>query len=146
MRDPRRRSCFVIMPYGEKVDPDGCRINFDIVYELIIKQAIIDIKTLSGVQIDCVRADKIEETGSIHADIFERIATDEIAIVDITTLNPNVFYELGIRHALRKGVTVLMKRAGGSIPFNIQGMRTIKYDYSDVDSYARTRDQIQRFV
>lgn len=51
--------------------------------------------------------------------MFEQIAMDDIAIVDITTLNPNVFYELGIRHALRKGVTVLMKKVGSSIPFNI---------------------------
>ena len=41
---------------------------------------------------------------------------------------------------------MLMKKVGSSIPFNIQGMRTIDYDYSDVDSYARTREQIQRFI
>ncbi len=146
MRNPRRKSCFVIMPYGEKTDPDGNRINFDIIYEFIIKKAILDMKILFGVEIDCIRADKIEETGSIHIDMFEQIATDDIAIVDITTLNPNVFYELGIRHALRKGVTVLIKKADSSIPFNIQGMRVINYDYSSVDSYARTREQIQRFV
>jgi O-acetyl-ADP-ribose deacetylase (regulator of RNase III) len=146
MRNPRRKTCFVIMPYGEKSDPDGNRINFDITYEFIIKKAIVDMKDRYGVEIDCIRADKIEESGSIHADMFEQIAIDDIAIVDITTLNPNVFYELGIRHALRKGVTVLMKKVGSSIPFNIQGMRTIDYDYSDVDSYARTREQIQRFI
>lgn len=146
MRNPRRKTCFVIMPYGEKSDPDGNRINFDITHEFIIKKAIVDMKSLYGVEIDCIRADKIEESGSIHTDMFEQIAMDDIAIVDITTLNPNVFYELGIRHALRKGVTVLMKKVGSSIPFNIQGMRTIDYDYSDVDSYPRTREQLQRFI
>jgi O-acetyl-ADP-ribose deacetylase (regulator of RNase III) len=134
------------MPYGEKPEPDGSRINFDIIYEFIIKSAISEMKDNYGVQIDCARSDKIEESGSIHAEMFERIATDEVAIVDITTLNPNVFYELGIRHALRKGVTVLLKKVGSSIPFNIQGMRTIEYDYADVDSYKRTREQIQKFI
>jgi O-acetyl-ADP-ribose deacetylase (regulator of RNase III) len=134
------------MPYGEKIDLDGNHINFEIVYEFIIKRALADLKATHGLEVECVRADKVEETGSIHANMFERIAMDEVAVVDITTLNPNVFYELGIRHALRRGVTVLMKQTSASIPFNIQGMRVIQYNYSDVSSYPRVREQIQGFV
>ena len=89
---------------------------------------------------------KIEEAGSIHTEMFDQIARDDIAVVDITTLNPNVFYELGIRHALKRNVTVLMREQSAKVPFNIQGLRVIGYDYNDVDSYGEARTKIQNFI
>jgi len=146
MSDPRQKSCFVIMPYGEKSDADGNKINFDVIYEFIIKKAIEDMDEHYDLRIKCVRCDKIEESGSIHTEMFERIAMDDVAVVDLTMLNPNVFYELGIRHALKRCVTVLIKSHKSTIPFNIQGLRVIGYDAADVNSYERTRVKIQNFI
>jgi O-acetyl-ADP-ribose deacetylase (regulator of RNase III) len=62
--------------------------------------------------------------------MLEDIFSARAAIVDTSTLNPNVFYELGVRHALRRSVTVLIRKKGTPSPFNILGLRSIEYDTS----------------
>ena len=93
-------SCFVIMPFGKKPDTDGKIIDFDAVYRDVIASAVTELEELENLKFDCVRCDDIEEAGSIRTDMFESILRADIAVVDITSLNPNVFYELGMRHAV----------------------------------------------
>ena len=139
------RHCFVIMPFHEKDDPKRLdRIDFDRVYREIIRPAIVGLAE-RGLRIDCVRCDEIERAGLIHERMIERIADADVAVVDITTANPNVYYELGVRHTLRDRVTVLIRRKGTSNPFNIGGMTTIEYDL-DASSAARAREGIANFV
>jgi hypothetical protein len=61
-------------------------------------------------------------------------------------LNPNVFYELGIRHALAGHVTVLIRRLGTSIPFNIQGLNVIEYNPGSMASVDEARKKIADYV
>jgi O-acetyl-ADP-ribose deacetylase (regulator of RNase III) len=117
-----KNNCFVIMPYGTKKDIDGKEIDFDEIYEYIIEKAV---KKLQG--FDCIRCDNIDEPGWIHKRMIQHIFEDRVAVVDTSTLNANVFYELGVRHALKKGVTVLIQREGTTWPFNIAGMKSISY-------------------
>jgi O-acetyl-ADP-ribose deacetylase (regulator of RNase III) len=77
--------------------------------------------------------------------MFKHIVTDDLAIVDITMINPNVFYELGVRHALRPSITILIKKRGVSVPFNIQGERVIEYPSTN-ESYAEAITKIKAFV
>ena len=142
----KRLTCFVIMPFGEKTDTDGKVINFDVVHRYIIEAAVNGMKETDGLEIDCVRCDDIEKAGSISVDMFQSILEADITVVDITALNPNVFYELGVRHALRECVTVLIRRNVDRLPFNIQGLRAIGYDPADVDSFDTAIDQIQSFI
>jgi hypothetical protein len=139
------RTCFVIMPFRIKKDlARKDEIDFDKVYDEIIKPSVEGLKD-RGIRIDCVRSDKIELAGLIHERMITQIVEADVAVVDITTDNPNVFYELGIRHALRDRVTVLMRRKGKPNPFNVGGMTTIEYDV-DKQSAARARDAIANFV
>src|SRR5262249_24152543 len=69
----------------------------------------------------------------------------DVAVVDITTRNPNVFYELGVRHVLRDRVTLLLRRKGTSNPFNIAGITAIEYDLGEEDA-LRAREAIANFV
>jgi len=117
------RICFVIMPYGQKEDIDGQVIDFDEIYQCIIKEAV---DMLPGLV--CQRCDDIDAPGWIHKRMLRHIYEDPVAIVDTSTLNANVFYELGVRHALRKSVTVLIHRAGTTWPFNISGLNSIEYN------------------
>lgn len=119
-----QKTCFVIMPFGEKADNSGTTVNFDEVYQYLIKPAA------EALELTCVRSDELAKPGWVHSDMLDRILTADVAIVDITTLNPNVFYELGIRHALRRSVTVLMRKKGTDIPFNIKGIRVLEYGLS----------------
>lgn len=130
-----QKTCFVIMPYGKKTDTGNNLINFDDVYKYIIKLPFQKLKS-EGIDIEVIRCDEITSTGSIHRDMIHHILHDELAIVDITLLNPNVFYELGVRHALRRTGTILIRKAGTQNPFNIQGMRTYEYDTDMPGVYA----------
>lgn len=145
------RECFVIMPFGEKPFNDGAdgaarTMDFDDVYTDIIRVAVeADLQKDHRIVVKCVRCDEIEAAGLIHEKMIRHILDADVAVVDITTLNPNVFYELGVRHTLRDRVTVLVRRAGTRIPFNIGGMSTIEYDL-DEESKSKARKAIANFI
>lgn len=136
----RERTCFVVMPFGEKKDHDGRDIDFDDLYRFFLKRVVEDLK------IKCVRCDEIEEAGSIHQMMFQQIYTADVVVVDITTSNPNVYYELGVRHALAKGVTVLIRRKGTTVPFNIQGLQVVEYDQAKFGSVEQAKARIRQII
>lgn len=122
---PDKRFCFVIMPIGKQ----GTR-KYDVfknIFDLVIKPAveIDDDGKLTGLR--CERADQEVRTGNIPRDIMEKLLSAEIVIADLTTRNPNVFYELGVRHSLRQK-TIMISQSVDDIPFDISNYRTIIYD------------------
>jgi O-acetyl-ADP-ribose deacetylase (regulator of RNase III) len=135
--DPKQ--CFVIMPFGRKPGASGEEIDFDMVYREVFHEPV------SSMGFQPVRCDEITRAGSIHEDMFRHIAADDLAIVDITTGNPNVFYELGVRHALKPSTTILAKARGTKVPFNIAGQRVIEYP-APSGSYADSRAEIMSFI
>jgi O-acetyl-ADP-ribose deacetylase (regulator of RNase III) len=134
-----KNTCFVIMPFGKKENIRGEMVDFNEIYREVIQESI------RAAGLKPLRCDEIEQAGSIHNDMFEHIVQDDVAIVDLTHLNANVFYELGVRHALKKNVTVLIQAVGTDIPFNIQGLRIIKYPSPGGD-YSETRSLITKFI
>jgi O-acetyl-ADP-ribose deacetylase (regulator of RNase III) len=120
--------CFVIMPFGEKQDPTGLVMDFDEIHEYLIKRSVERLNHEHRIGVEPMRCDEIWEAGWVHKRMFDWIYQAKVAIVDITFLNPNVFYELGVRHALADSVTVLIKRSGTKTPFNIQDLSVIEYD------------------
>jgi len=113
---------FVAMPFGQK--PDALRnhtIDFDDIYERGIKPAVLRF------DLECVRADEEHSGGVIHLPMFERLLLAEIAIVDVTLSNPNVFYELGVRHAARPRTTIIVGSGEAALPFDIAAIRAITY-------------------
>ena len=113
--------CFVLMPFGRKIDAAGHVTNFDSVYRKIIAPAV------EQAGLEPVRADEEKIGGTIHKPMFERLMLCHYAVADITGANPNVFYELGIRHALRPSSTVILFVEGTVIPFDIALVRGIPY-------------------
>lgn len=140
--------CFVIMPFGEKIDVDGKTIYFNDIYENVIKSGVSGepMRRAGGPEIECVRCDKIAQSGWVHRLMISHIHDAEVAVVDLSTLNPNVFYELGVRHALRRSVTVLLCRKGTKTPFNISGFSHISYDPGDEADLRSASEQIAKFV
>jgi O-acetyl-ADP-ribose deacetylase (regulator of RNase III) len=141
----RVRTCFVIMPFGIKKDLSRRdKINFDKVYTTVIRPGVESLND-EGILIKCVRADEIARAGFIHERMIQMIADADVALADLTTNNPNVFYELGVRHSLRDRVTVLLRRKGKPNPFNVAGMSTIEYDLAKAAAERAQRD-IANFV
>jgi tetratricopeptide (TPR) repeat protein len=114
--------CFVLMPFGDKTDAAGKIIKFDTVYNDVIKPAI------EAAGMTPIRADEELTRGIIHKPMYERLILCDFAVADLTTANANVFYELGVRHAVRPGATVLMFVKEGRLPFDVAGLRALPYD------------------
>jgi tetratricopeptide (TPR) repeat protein len=131
--------CFVLMPFGKKMDAAGRVTNFDSVYDQIIAPAV------ARAGLEPIRADEEKIGGAIHKPMFERLMLCHYAVADITGANPNVFYELGIRHAMRPRSTVIVFGEGTVLPFDIALVRGLSYKTDgtgepvDADT---TRDQI----
>jgi hypothetical protein len=114
--------CFVLMPFGRKADAAGRTVDFDRVYGDLIAPAI------AGADLEPLRADEEMTGGIIHKPMFERLILCEYAVADLTTANANVFYELGLRHAVRRWSTVLVFAEGGSqLPFDVAPLRALPY-------------------
>ena len=109
------------MPFGKKMDAAGRLTNFDLVYEKVIAPAV------EKAGLEPIRADEEKIGGTIHKPMFERLMLCHYAVADITGANPNVFYELGIRHALRPRSTVLIFLEGTVMPFDIVLVRGVPY-------------------
>lgn len=114
--------CFVISAIGEK-ESEERRHADDLLKYLIAPSA-----TEAGYE-RTVRADQIEETGIISAQIVRAIHDADLVIADLSFPNPNVYYELAIRHALRTPL-VQIARTGTKLPFDISPVRTLFFDLS----------------
>lgn len=119
--------CFVIMPYGNLLTDPSQRQELDVLYQLI-KSAVesIRLRGQPDLQISCHRGDKQPRPGEIVAHIVENLVEAEIAIADLSGRNANVFYELGVRHAVNDN-TVLLARNEEDVPFDLRGQRLIIY-------------------
>jgi hypothetical protein len=114
--------CFVLMPFGQKPGAGGAMIDFDAVYHELIKPAV-DAAGLTP-----LRADEERAGGIIHKPMFERLILCDYAVADLTTANANVFYELGVRHAVKPATTILLFAADGTrLPFDLAPLRTLMY-------------------
>jgi hypothetical protein len=97
---------FVAMPFGVKPGEDGCLIDFDRIFTELIRPA------LESVGLEVMRADEEQSAGDIRADMFQELLMADLVVADLTLDNPNVWYELGVRHALRaRGVILVQGRA-----------------------------------
>lgn len=119
--------CFIIMPFGGA--SQALKRKFDGVYKGIIVPAVQE----AGYE--AVREDIAETPGSIPKSIVKKLADSDMVIADLTGMNPNVFYELGIRHVLSKCGTVLIINKGETIPFDNASHRVIQYtnELADLD-------------
>jgi len=138
--EPDKKRCFVIMPFGKKLDGADDEVNFDEVYENFIKP------TVESEGLECIRCDEVDEAGNIHKKMFQLIWHAEVSIVDVSIPNPNVFYELGIRHALRKSVTVIIRNKNATLPFNITNMNAVEYDLTGGNSDDNARERIRNAI
>jgi hypothetical protein len=117
-----RSLCFVLMPFGKKPTISGGAVDFDSVYRDLISPAIV------AAGLEPLRADEEMTGGVIHKPMFERLILCEYAVADLTTANANVFYELGVRHAVRPWSTVLLFAQGeGQLPFDVAPLRALPY-------------------
>jgi hypothetical protein len=117
---PLKPLVFVAMPFGRK-RAGKVEINFDEIYKKSIEPAAL------ACNVEIIRADEERSGGFIHLSMYERLLLAEIVIADLTLANPNVFYELGIRHCARPRSTILIFSSQAKLPFDVAPLRALPY-------------------
>jgi tetratricopeptide (TPR) repeat protein len=125
---------FVAMPFGEKEvqsatpakdnnpERNALNVNFDDVYHLLIKPALNTAACIP------FRADQEPGAGDIRTDMYFELVTADVIVADISILNPNVFYELGVRHGVAARGVFMIHGGWGKRPFDVAPDRTFDYD------------------
>jgi hypothetical protein len=131
-----KKTCFVICPIGPDNTP--IRDNSDNLYTYIIKPIAEELNY------DVIRADHIREPGSVSNQVISQLYNANLVVADLSDNNPNVFYELAIRHMVDLPI-IHMIRTGQKIPFDISLMRTIYYD-TDLKNGLRARKELEEQI
>ncbi len=118
---------FVLMPFAEP---------YNACYERIFKPALRD----AGYEV--TRADDLFAPRPIMVDIAQSIKDSDLVLCEMSGKNPNVFYELGLAHALGKPV-ILVSQDKEDIPFDLRHIRVLLYDYTDVEWGKKLKQGIQ---
>ena len=116
---------FVAMPFGTKPGPEGHPIDFNRVYSEFVKPA------LENAGLEAFRADEETRPGDIRTDMFQELLLADLVLADLTLENPNVWYELGVRHALRSRGVVLICGGRVTTAFDLYTDRKLRYTLKD---------------
>jgi len=128
--------CFVIAPIGEK--GSAVHKRSDQILQHIIRPAAEECGYTA------IRADEISAPGTITDQVITHVIEDPMVVADLTDWNPNVFYELAIRHAVRQPFVLLFQPMPHKerIPFDVAGLRVLDLDYPDWDSMTDSRAKL----
>ena len=137
-----QKTLFLVCPIG----PENTEIrrHSDQVLKHLVEDTIERYKQ-DFADINVIRADEVALPGKITRQIMELLINADICIADLTNLNPNVLYELGIRQAMLRPYILIASR-GTKLPFDLQDYRTIFYDLSDIDSISKARDDLRKYI
>jgi hypothetical protein len=128
---------FVISPIGK---PDSSiRKRADLIFNYVISPVV------SELGYDPVRADKISKPGIITTQIINHILNDPLVIADLTGHNPNVFYELAIRHLVRKPAILIIEE-GENPPFDLSPSRIIYINHEDLESADKAKKELKKQI
>lgn len=129
----KKLTCFIVCPIGD--DRSEIRKRSDQVKKYIIDPAV------EPLGYETMRADLTDESGQITTQIVTQLLNADLIIADLTGHNPNVFYELAIRHAFGKPFIQIGDKSE-RIPFDVAGQWSVLFDHKDLDSADEAKRRI----
>jgi tetratricopeptide (TPR) repeat protein len=135
------------MPFGTKKVGDK-DVDFDFIFKEVFEPAVnaTPLGEGGGRTLVAKRTDKDFFTGDISQEMFEYLEYSRFAIADISGLNPNVFYELGVRHRAHDAGTAIFRQVGLPIPFDINSIKAFDYEYQPIENAAKSRELITQVL
>jgi hypothetical protein len=119
-----KKTCFVVMGFGEKVDFQQQKtFDLDKSYRIIIKKAVEE----AG--LECIRADDIVHAGVIDKPMYQMLLGADLVVADLSTSNANAIYELGVRHALRPNTTIVIAEKNFKFPYDVKSLLIRTYNH-----------------
>jgi hypothetical protein len=134
---PTSKTCFFVAPIGEEGSETRRRSD------QVLKDVVEPPAKECGYTV--TRADPIAKPGVITSQVTDLVLGSDLVIANLTGRNPNVFYELVLRHAIRKPY-ILVVEQGEPLSFDVAGVRTIALDHKDLDSIERCKGEIARQI
>jgi hypothetical protein len=131
------KDCFIICPLGD--ESSDTRKRSDKMLKYVFKPV------LESKEINSIRSDQVPKVGIITTQIIKLIIDCDLVIADLTDSNPNVFYELAIRHSFRKPYIQIITK-GQKIPFDLSAIRTIEVDLQDLDSVELAKKELEKQI
>jgi len=133
-----KKTCFVIQGFGKKNDfQQGKIFDLDASYE-VIKEAVED----AGLK--CYRADELQSQGIIDQKMYDALLDADVVIADLSTLNANALFELGVRFALRPYSTIVVAEQGINFPFDVNHIYINTYRHLGEDVGRRDAREFQK--
>jgi hypothetical protein len=123
-------TCFVISPFGEP---------FDTYFSHIVKPALEECSLYA------IRGDSLYRPTTIVDDIWQGIREAKLLVAELTDRNPNVFYELGLAHAISKPV-ILISKSIEDVPFDLRSIRVIVYDKDHPEWGSKLRENLVKAI
>lgn len=133
--------CFVVMNFGIKKIKRK-KIDFDKIYEQVFEPAILEVTLPEGGKLIPIRTDKELLSGDIEVEMFQYLRNARFTFADITGLNPNVMYELGVRHATNQSRTAIFRQTKEVIPFDIKSIKAFPYEYEPETEIQKSKELI----
>ncbi len=127
----------MISPIGASGSPE--RIHADTTFASIIAPAA------DAMGYSAFRGDQITRTGIVVEQVLQSILSSDLVIADLTFCNPNVFYELAIRHVTQKPVVTMIHK-NHTVPFNVAPLRTVMFSYDDDDQAAQSASDLTGYI
>jgi hypothetical protein len=125
-------SAFIIRPFGVKQGIDFERVERELI-DPVLRELRIEGRTTK----------EIARAGNIRTDVFDGVLVHDLVIADISIHNANVYYELGIRHALRNRTTILIRARSDEVPFDLETDRYLEYSSDDPGA---AKDELRKTI
>ena len=135
-KKPKIKNCFVITPIGGENEP--IRRHIDGVYDAAIVPVLKDSEYIPEIP------HRLSMPGSINKQIIQKIYDSDLIIANLTNINPNVMYELALRHCFNKPAIIIAEE-GTCLPFDINNERTIFY-VNDAQGIIDLRNKLKKVI
>jgi hypothetical protein len=135
----RQKTCFVIRPIGDLGSPTRGHADW------LLDEIIAPIFDEHFKDFEVIRSDKITQPGMIDSQVINNLLDADLVIADMSLLNANAFYEMGLRHMERKPI-IHMFRAGETIPFDVKPYRAIPFAFEHPKQRFEARDHLKQAV
>lgn len=135
----RRKTCFVVGPIGDSGSPIRGHADW------LLDEIIAPVFEEHFKDFEVIRSDKITQPGMIDSQVINNLLDADLVIADMSLLNANAFYEMGLRHMERKPI-IHMFRAGEAIPFDVKPYRAIPFAFEHPKQRFEAREHLKRAV
>jgi hypothetical protein len=133
------RTCFVVGPIGDEGSDTRGHADW------LLDEIIAPVFSEHFKDFEVVRSDRISSPGMIDSQVINHVLDAELVIADLSAQNPNVFYELGLRHREQKPI-IHMFLAGQELPFDVKPYRAIPFSLRHPKQLAVARDLLKKAV